>query len=81
MSDQPQELINPPAIKKPRKKREKRINRELVVKMLNDGYTKAHTAEVADCTVDSVYKIEDQLITNIKSNQEIIKEFITNRAA
>lgn len=62
--------------KKPRKKREKPVDKQLIAAMLADGYSKTHIADVADCSEVTVYDVNKQVA--LKHNE--IKDFLSCRA-
>lgn len=68
---------NPPIItKKPRKKRDKPVDKKLITALLADGYCKSVIAEKTDCTPQTVRNIEKGII--VKSTD--ISEFLRDRA-
>jgi len=74
MSDQLQNTITP--TKKPRKQRDKPVDKQLVAAMLAQGYSKVHIAEVADCSEVTVYDVNKHVL----NKQNEIKEFLACRA-
>ncbi len=65
-----------PPIKKPRKKREKPVDKQLVTAMLANGYQKKYISEVADCSEVTVHSINNI----VKNSQNEIKSFLSDRA-
>ena len=72
MDNQPQNII----IKKPRKQRDKPVDKQLITAMLAKGYTKVAIAKQADCHEKTVYAIQN----GAHDKSLIISEFIRDRA-
>ncbi len=65
-----------PQIKKPRKKRQKPVDKQLVTAMLADGYTKVAIAKQVDCHEKTVYAIQN----GVKDRSLTISDFVRDRA-
>ena len=72
MDNQPQDIVT----KKPRKKREKPVDRILVTTMLAQGYSKVAIAKQADCHEQTVHQIKNGAV----GKALIISDFVRDRA-
>ncbi len=66
----------PVVVKKPRKRREKPVDKQLVVTMLADGYSKVHIAEVVGCHEQTVHDIK----RGTQDRALILSDFLRDRA-
>ena len=76
MDNQSQDVVDIQPIKKPRKKREKPVDKQLVITLGSQGYSKSEIARKADCDRTTVYDILDAV--NDKKNE--IHDFLQNRS-
>jgi len=65
---------SPQKVRKPRKKREKPIDKQLITSMLADGYQKERIAEAADVSRQTVWQIQKKTENEIISVNEYLRD-------